>query len=54
MIFIDALSRRQFYRNLPKTAEKLERIHKSGISHLNQFFRYGIIGQHTEANSLGL
>eukprot|EP00833_Pecoramyces_ruminatium_P012455 jgi/Orpsp1_1/1186487/evm.model.d7180000050978.1 len=54
MIFIDALSRRQFYRNLPKTAEKLERIHKSGISHLNQFFRYGIIGKNTEANSLGL
>jgi len=54
MIFIDALSRRQFFRNLPKTAKKLEIIHKSGISHLNQFFRYGIVGKHTEANSLGL
>jgi len=54
MLYIDAVSRRQFFRNLPKTAKKLESIHNSGVSHLNQFFRYGVIGFNTNRNSLGL
>jgi len=54
MIYIDAVSRRQFFRNLPKTVKKLESIHKSGVSHLSQFFRYGVIGFNTSRNSLGL
>jgi len=54
IVYIDALSRRQFFRNLPKTVKKLESLHKSGIMHLNQFFRYGVIGFNTKRNSLGL
>ncbi|ORX75170.1 DUF229-domain-containing protein [Anaeromyces robustus] len=54
LIYIDAVSRRQFFRNLPNTVKKLEDIHRSGIMHLNQFFRYGVIGFNTNSNSLGL
>ncbi|ORX57272.1 DUF229-domain-containing protein [Piromyces finnis] len=54
IMYFDAVSRRQFFRNLPKTVKKLESLHNSGITHLNQFFRYGIIGFNTRRNSLGL
>ncbi|OUM58982.1 hypothetical protein PIROE2DRAFT_64067 [Piromyces sp. E2] len=54
LMFFDAVSRRQFFRSLPKTAKKLESLNNSGIMHLNQFFRYGVIGFNTNDNSLGL
>ncbi|ORX56509.1 DUF229-domain-containing protein [Piromyces finnis] len=54
LMYFDAVSRRQFFRNLPKTVKKLESLNNSGIMHLNQFFRYGVIGFNTNRNSLGL
>jgi hypothetical protein len=54
LIFIDAMSRPQFFRSLPKTQKKMEALHKSGKMHLNQFFRYGVVGFNTNPNSLGL
>jgi len=54
LMYFDAVSRRQFFRNLPKTVQKLESLNNSGIMHLNQFFRYGVIGFNTNRNSLGL
>jgi len=54
LIYIDAMGRRQFFRNLPKTQKIMESLHKSGKMHLNQFFRYGVVGFNTNANSLGL
>jgi len=54
LIYIDAMSRRQFFRSLPKTKKLMEKLHKSGKMHLNQFFRYGVVGYNTYANSLGL
>jgi len=54
LMYFDAVSRRQFFRNLPKTVKKLEELNNSGIMHLNQFFRYGVIGFNTNRNSLGL
>jgi len=54
VLYIDAVSRRQFFRSLPKTVKKLESLHTSGIMHLNQFFRYGVIGFNTLRNSNGL
>jgi len=54
LIFIDALSRHHFFRKLPKTAKQLEKIHKSGISHLNQFFRYGTVDINTFGNTLAM
>jgi len=54
IMYFDAVSRRQFFRNCPKTTKKLEEFHKSGIMHLNQFFRYGIIGFNTLRNTNGL
>jgi len=54
VMYFDAVSRRQFFRNCPKATKKLEEFHKSGIMHLNQFFRYGVIGYNTLRNSNGL
>jgi len=54
LMYFDAVSRRQFFRNLPKTVKKLEEFNNSGIMHLNQFFRYGVVGFNTNRNSLAL
>ncbi|OUM59396.1 hypothetical protein PIROE2DRAFT_15088 [Piromyces sp. E2] len=54
LIFIDALSRHYFLRKLPKTAKKIEEIHNSGISHLNQFFRYNVVDINTFGNTLAM
>jgi len=54
IMYFDAVSRRQFFRNCPKATKKLEEFQKSGIMHLNHFFRYGVIGFNTLRNTHGL
>jgi len=54
VVYFDAVSRRHFIRSLPKTVKTIEKISKKGITHLNQFFRYGVVGFNTLKNSNAL
>lgn len=50
-LFMDSVSRRHFFRRLPKSVKALEEMHESGHSELYQFFRFHSVGFHTGPNS---
>lgn len=54
IIFLDAVSRRQFLRKLPLTAAVLESLHTPPRKRVNQFFRYGVTGFNTDPNTQAL
>ncbi|KAL4451645.1 hypothetical protein ABPG75_007307 [Micractinium tetrahymenae] len=51
VIFIDSLGRRHFFRRMPRSAAALEAVARRGSSQLHQFFRYHVVGFHTDPNS---
>ncbi|KAJ2624252.1 hypothetical protein GGI26_001608 [Coemansia sp. RSA 1358] len=50
-LMIDAVSRRQFYRRLPKSAKVLKGLHRPGTNRLTELFRYHSVGFSTENNT---
>lgn len=51
LLFIDSLGRRHFFRRMPATAAALEALARGGGSTLHQFFRYNVVGFHTDPNT---
>jgi hypothetical protein len=51
VLFIDSLGRRHFFRRMPKAAAALEAVARSRRASLYQFFRYHVVGFHTDPNS---
>ncbi|KAJ2486533.1 hypothetical protein EV174_001049 [Coemansia sp. RSA 2320] len=50
-LMLDAVSRRQFYRRLKKTAAVLKTLHNPGSSRLVELYRYHSVGFSTENNT---
>ncbi|KAJ2828425.1 hypothetical protein GGI24_002394, partial [Coemansia furcata] len=50
-LMIDAVSRRQFYRRLPKSAEVLKTLHRPGNHRLFELYRYHSVGFSTDNNT---
>ncbi|KAJ2623732.1 hypothetical protein GGI26_002179 [Coemansia sp. RSA 1358] len=50
-LMIDAVSRRQFYRRLPKSAKVLKTLHRPGSNRLTELFRYHSVGFNTDNNT---
>ncbi|GAB4815444.1 hypothetical protein N2152v2_002490 [Parachlorella kessleri] len=53
-LFVDSVSRRHFFRRMPRTAAALEGIAKRGTADLYQFFRYHTVGFSTDPNTHAL
>lgn len=51
VLFIDSLGRRHFFRRMPRTAAALEAVARRDGSGLHQFFRYHVVGFHTDPNT---
>ncbi|KAJ2493127.1 hypothetical protein IWW37_000777 [Coemansia sp. RSA 2050] len=50
-LMLDAVSRRQFYRRLPKSAQVLKTIHRPGSHRLVELYRYHSVGYSTDNNT---
>ncbi|KAJ1891108.1 hypothetical protein LPJ66_007105 [Kickxella alabastrina] len=50
-IMLDAVSHRQFYRRLPKSAQVLKSIHRPGTNRLYELYRYHSVGFSTDNNT---
>ncbi|KAI7828505.1 hypothetical protein BX661DRAFT_182212 [Kickxella alabastrina] len=48
---LDAVSHRQFYRRLPKSAQVLKSIHRPGTNRLYELYRYHSVGFSTDNNT---
>ncbi|KAJ1985841.1 hypothetical protein GGI25_006468 [Coemansia spiralis] len=50
-LMIDAVSRRQFYRRLPRSAKLLKTLHRPGSNRLTELFRHHSVGFSTDNNT---
>ncbi|KAJ1737785.1 hypothetical protein LPJ72_000191, partial [Coemansia sp. Benny D160-2] len=50
-LMLDAVSHRQFYRRLPKSAKALRALHRPGLNQLNELYRYHSTGFSTDNNT---
>ncbi|KAJ2686952.1 hypothetical protein IWW39_003266 [Coemansia spiralis] len=50
-LMLDAVSHRQFYRRLPKSAQVLKTIHSPGSQRLVELYRYHSVGYSTDNNT---
>ncbi|KAJ1665947.1 hypothetical protein EV178_002793 [Coemansia sp. RSA 1646] len=50
-LMLDAVSRRQFYRRLPKSANVLKMLHRPGANRLSELYRYHSTGFSTDNNT---
>ncbi|KAJ1735527.1 hypothetical protein LPJ72_001834, partial [Coemansia sp. Benny D160-2] len=50
-LMLDAVSHRQFYRRLPKSAKALRTLHRPGINRLSELYRYHSNGFGTDNNT---
>ncbi|KAJ2514348.1 hypothetical protein H4217_005806 [Coemansia sp. RSA 1939] len=50
-LMLDAVSHRQFYRRLPKSAKALRALHRPGINRLSELYRYHSNGFGTDNNT---
>ncbi|KAJ2398700.1 hypothetical protein GGI23_003088 [Coemansia sp. RSA 2559] len=50
-LMLDAVSRRQFYRRLPKSAKVLRTLHRPGSNRLSELYRYHSTGFSTDNNT---
>ncbi|KAJ2225638.1 hypothetical protein H4R99_007051 [Coemansia sp. RSA 1722] len=50
-LMLDAVSHRQFYRRLPKSAQALRTLHRPGIHRIYELYRYHSVGFSTDNNT---
>ncbi|KAJ2535379.1 hypothetical protein IWW43_001674 [Coemansia sp. RSA 1935] len=50
-LMLDAVSRRQFHRQLPHSAHILRTLHQPGVSQITELFRYHSVGFSTDNNT---
>ncbi|KAJ1850478.1 hypothetical protein LPJ76_006403, partial [Coemansia sp. RSA 638] len=50
-LMLDAVSRRQFHRQLPRSAHILRTLHQPGVSQITELFRYHSVGFSTDNNT---